>query len=58
LKRNPSNAEYLAELGHVYIELGFKLRAKSAFEKAMHIDPYNKRADEGLRIIKQHFSGW
>ena len=58
LKLAPSNADCLAELGHVYIELGFKLRAKSSFEKAIQIDPRNKRADDGLRMLRPHFSGW
>lgn len=54
LKLDPMNALCLAELGHVYIELGFKLRAKSAFEKALAVDPHNKRAVEGLRTITNH----
>lgn len=28
LKLDPMNADYLAELGHIYIKLGVKLRAK------------------------------
>ena len=58
LKISPMNADYLAELGHIYIELGFKLRATSTFEKAMSIDPHNKRAAEGLQVINDHAAGW
>jgi len=58
LKFSPVNADYLAELGHIYIELGFKLRATSTFEKAISHDPNNARAAEGLRIIRNHAAEW
>jgi curved DNA-binding protein CbpA len=58
LKISPMNADYLAELGHIYIELGFKLRATSTFEKAISVDPLNKRATQGLQVIKDHAGGW
>lgn len=51
LKIEPFNADYLAELGHVYLRLEFPLRAKSAFEKALQTSPSHKRAIEGLRQI-------
>jgi curved DNA-binding protein CbpA len=54
LKIDPFNPEYIAELGHIYLKLGFKLRAKSNFEKAVKFDPSNKRATEGLRKIRNH----
>jgi tetratricopeptide (TPR) repeat protein len=49
VKLEPLNAEYLAELGHIYLKLGFNLRAKSAFEKALKKDPANKSALKGLQ---------
>lgn len=52
LKLDPNNSEYLAALGHLYIHLGFPLRAKSAFEKAIRNDPRNKKALEGLQKVK------
>ncbi len=51
IKLNPSNAEYLAELGYLYIKLGFPLRAKSTFEKAVKLNSSCKRAQEGLRQL-------
>lgn len=45
------NTDYLVELGHIYLELGFKLRAKSTFEKALKLDPSNKKAREVLQKI-------
>lgn len=54
LKLGPGSADYLAELGHIYLKLGFKLRARSAFEKAMKSDPFNKRAAGGMQKIRDH----
>jgi curved DNA-binding protein CbpA len=52
LKIAPFNADYMAELGYVYLQLGFKLRAKNTFEKAIKSDPSNERAVEGLQKIR------
>jgi curved DNA-binding protein CbpA len=52
LKIEPFNAYYMAELGHIYLQLGFNLRAKNTFEKAIKFDPANERAAEGLQKIK------
>jgi curved DNA-binding protein CbpA len=52
LKFEPVNADYIAELGHIYLEFGFSTRAKSTFEKALKLDPSNKRAASGLQKIK------
>ncbi len=51
IKLDPFNAEYLAELGYLYIKLGFPLRAKSTFEKALKINSSCKRAKEGLHQL-------
>jgi len=48
----PHNARYLAELGFVYLGLGYPIRAKGLFEKALSISPDNVRATEGLKKIK------
>ena len=54
LKLDPLNANYMAELGHMYLALGFTSRANAAFEKAIQLDPSNKRAAEGLQKIRNH----
>ena len=51
---NPSNANYTAELGNIYLELGFNARAKATFEKALKLDPSNERVAEGLKNIPNH----
>lgn len=55
LKLDPFNALYMAELGHLYLELGLNLRAKTTFEKAIKFDPSNERATEGLQKIGSRF---
>jgi curved DNA-binding protein CbpA len=52
LKIAPFNADYMAELGYIYLQLGFKLRAKNTFEKAIKSDPSNDRAVEGLQNVR------
>ncbi len=51
IQLDPYNSEYIAELGHIYLHLGFKIRAKNTFDKALKYDPFNERASEGLRKI-------
>lgn len=46
---DPQNADYVVELGRIYLTLGFKARAKSSFEKAIKLDPTNRKAQEGLK---------
>ncbi len=48
---DPFNSKYIAELGHIYLELGFKARAKSTFDKALKFNPSDERALEGMRKI-------
>ena len=52
LDLEPSNAVYMADLGHLYLKLGFKTRAKKTFEKALKYDESNKRALQGLEVLK------
>jgi curved DNA-binding protein CbpA len=54
LKITPYNADYLAELGHIYLQLDLRLRAKTTFEKAIKLDPSNERATEGLQKFRNH----
>ncbi len=49
---DPFNSKYIAELGHVYLELGFSARAKNAFDKALKYNPSDERALEGMRKIR------
>ena len=51
LKLDPLNANYMAEPGHIYLELGFPARAKTTFERAIQLDPTNKRSAEGLQKL-------
>jgi curved DNA-binding protein CbpA len=54
IKIEPLNADYVAELGHIYLDLGFNLRAKNTFEKAIKLDSHNEKAAEGLRKIRNN----
>lgn len=49
----PQNADYVAELGYLYLGLEMKLRAKRTFEKALSIDPENRKAREGLKLSSE-----
>lgn len=51
LRLEPFNADYMAELGHIYLELGSNSRAKDTFEEAIKFDPSNERATEGLQKL-------
>lgn len=53
LKIEPSNPDYLAEAGHIYIKVGLQSRAKSAFMAALKISPSHKRALEGMAIVSE-----
>ncbi|UCG78709.1 MAG: DnaJ domain-containing protein [Nitrospirota bacterium] len=48
---DPSDDKVLAELGHIYLNMGFNLRAKKNFESAVKIDPENSRAKEGIALL-------
>jgi tetratricopeptide (TPR) repeat protein len=53
LELDPQNAKYLAELGFVYLGLGFPKRAAVFFGKALKISPGYARANEGMLKIRQ-----
>jgi len=48
---DPYNSKYVTELGYIYLELGFRARAKSAFEKALKYNSSDERAMEGMRRL-------
>ncbi|HEC96768.1 MAG TPA: DUF4388 domain-containing protein [Nitrospirae bacterium] len=48
VKLNPRKADYVAELGHVFLMLGFKARAQNSFKRALELSPSNERALEGI----------
>lgn len=50
LELKPSDPDIMAELGHVYLKLGFKLRAKGYFTNALKVNSSHKRALEGIGI--------
>jgi tetratricopeptide (TPR) repeat protein len=51
LKYDPKNADYLAELGFVYLSLGFPIKAKAFFRKALAISPDHAVASDGIRKV-------
>ncbi len=54
LKLDPLNADYITESGNIFLELGFHLRAKAAFEKAFKLDADNRKAADGLKKVKDY----
>jgi len=48
---NPQKADYIAMLGHIFLNLGFKNRAKNTFERALKLSHSNKRAIEGMKKL-------
>ncbi len=56
LKADPFNAVYLAEVGHLYLKLGLPLRARGNFQRALNIQPGNKRALQGIEKLASELS--
>lgn len=52
LELKPFDSDILAELGHVYYKLKFPLRAEGYFKKALKFNPSNKRASDGIKMLK------
>jgi len=50
---DPFNADYIAELGCIFLELGFITRAKVLFDKALKVSPDNTKAFEGMKKINK-----
>jgi len=48
----PDNADYLANLGILYMKEGVHQRARTQFEKALTLDPANRKAQKGLKDLQ------
>lgn len=51
-ERLPAAPEILAELGLMYVQWGKDDRALDALEKSFALDPFNLRADNTLRLVR------
>jgi tetratricopeptide (TPR) repeat protein len=49
IQLDPDNADYVAELGNLYLKLGFRTRARNTFEQALKLVPSHIKAAEGLQ---------
>lgn len=52
IKLDPKNGEYRVMLAQLYRDLGLVLRAHGEAERALGIDPNNRKAQELLRVLK------
>ena len=52
IKLDPKNAEYRVMLAELYRDLGLKLRAKGEAERAVAVDPNNRKARDLLQALK------
>lgn len=52
IKLDPKNGEYRVMLAELYRDLGFMLRARGEAERALGIDPNNRKAQDLLRVLK------
>lgn len=52
VKLDPKNAEYRVLLAELYRDLGFMLRARGEAERALAVDPENRKAHDLLRTLK------
>jgi tetratricopeptide (TPR) repeat protein len=50
----PDNADFLANLGLIFIKAGNVRRAKTQFNKALTLDPANKKAKRGLQDLEKN----
>ncbi|MEJ2696435.1 MAG: DUF4388 domain-containing protein [Candidatus Sulfobium sp.] len=48
IRLEPSNADYHANLGLIYLKAGTREKAGSSFQEALRIDPRNEKAKKGL----------
>ncbi|GAC1352320.1 MAG: hypothetical protein NVSMB1_14030 [Polyangiales bacterium] len=53
VQKNPNNAAFRVTLGHVYLDAGLILRARSEIEQAAKLDPTDSRAKELLAQIRK-----
>src|ERR1700754_4689593 len=52
IKLDPKNGEYRVMLAELYRDLGLMLRARGEAERALGIDPNNRKAQDLLRVLK------
>jgi tetratricopeptide (TPR) repeat protein len=52
LALKPSDPDTLAETGHIYLKLGFPLRATGYFKQVLEKNPSHAKAAEGMRLVK------
>lgn len=52
IKFDPKNGEYRVMLAELYRDLGLMLRARGEAERALGIDPNNRKAQDLLRVLK------
>ncbi|HKV36880.1 MAG TPA: DUF4388 domain-containing protein [Pyrinomonadaceae bacterium] len=52
IKLDPKNGEYRVMLAELYRDLGLMLRARGEAERALGIDPNNRKAQDLLRTLK------
>jgi hypothetical protein len=52
VKLDPSNGEYRVMLAELYRDLGLLLRARGEAERALSVDPNNRKASDLLRALK------
>lgn len=52
VKLDPKKAEYRVMLAELYRDLGLMLRARGEAERALGIDPNNRKAQDLLRVLK------
>ena len=52
IKLDPKNADYRVMLGQLFRDLGFVIRARGEAERALGVDPNNRKARELLRELK------
>jgi curved DNA-binding protein CbpA/translation initiation factor IF-1 len=53
LALKPSDPDTLAETGHIYLKLGFSLRATGYFKQVLEKNPSHARAAEGMQLVKK-----
>jgi len=51
IKLEPENADFLVNLGLIYLKAGVPKRARTQFQKALLLDPKNEKAQKGLKDI-------
>ncbi|MGW8272620.1 MAG: DUF4388 domain-containing protein, partial [Thermodesulfovibrionales bacterium] len=56
IRLDPNKSNYYSALGHAFVKLGFNLRAKRMFEKALSLESDNQQALEGLQLVERALS--